>query len=375
MRLLGTRRPRPNNVRVFVASLLSIRRFADWQGRAYERLLESTLPAWNTNRIARMVGIGLVLAPTAGTMGCGKSASDPDAVRIGQIRIEPATVRHWERAISLRAAVTSSYGRSRASQRAQALDFLISSHWLIGEAARQGLALPLGAVRRRMEERLSALSHASNINRALAATGRTISDVEFEARAALAAVKLRETIFSHVPAATEAEIVRYYQGHRQDLFGQERRVVDLIETPKSRSAAISLASRLNPGQPFAKRAIHETVDRPTLQEEERNLNGHLVRAIFAAPLNRTAGPVSYFGKWVIFVVRGVERTPLGLPEATGSITETLLRIRRQHALKAFANRYRREWRSETICRTGFVVSECSESRHALAPEATPLLGV
>jgi hypothetical protein len=316
-----------------------------------------------------------VLALATSAVGCGESASRPAPVQIGQIRIEPATVKHWERAISLRAVVTHSSARSRDSQRAQAVKFLISGDWLIGEAARQGLALPPGAVRQRMEERLGALSNTSKIDMALAATGRTISDVKFEARAALAAVKLREVILSRVPAATEAEIARYYQGHRQDLLGQERRVVDLIETPKSRSAAISLAKRLNPGQPFAKRAIHETVDRPTLQEEERNLNGHLVRAIFAAPLNRTAGPVSYFGKWVIFVVRGVERTPLGLPEATGSIAETLLRIHRQHALEVFAMQYRREWRSKTTCRTGFVVSECSESRETLDPEATPLSGV
>ena len=302
----------------------------------------------------KVAGVGLGLVLMAGTGGCGKNASDAAVVRVGQTSIVATTVRHWERTISLGA-------------RAQALDFLISRNWLIGEAARQGLAIPDSAVRRRMEQRLGALSNTRKVNRALAATGQTISDVAFEARAALAIVQLRKAIFSRIPAPTETEIASYNRLHHRTPFREEVRLVDLIEQLKSRSAAIALANRLGPGQRFAKQAMRETVARPTPQEEEHDLNGHLVHAIFAAPAQKMAGPVSYLGNWVIFVVRHTDREPPEVPQG-------LLRTRQQQALAAFVSRYRRRWRAETVCRAGFIVSRCSERVEDLGSETDPLSG-
>jgi hypothetical protein len=224
-----------------------------------------------------------------------------------------------------------------------------------------------------MAEQLGARSNTAKINKALKATGRTISDVEFEARAALSAAKLREAILRQAPVATEAEVADYYRSHRA-LFRPERRVVDLIEQLKSRPAAAALGSSLGPGPRFAKRAIHETVVRPTPQEEKRNFNGSLVHAIFAAPLHIVAPPVSYLGLWVVFVVRNSNRVVLRLPEATHTIAERLLTAHQQDALNAFAMKYQREWRARTTCRPGFIVPKCSESARSLQDEADPLSG-
>lgn len=90
-------------------------------------------------------------------------------------------------------------------------------------------------------------------------------------------------------------------------FHEETRVVDLIEGLASRKSAVALARRLGSGRRFERRAMRETVTRATTEEDKVAFNGHLVHAIFAAPLNKVAGPVSYAGRWVILVVRSTRK--------------------------------------------------------------------
>lgn len=319
------------------------------------------MPASIGNRLARSACMAAVLVFTTTVTGCGGSASEPAVVRIGQAHIDAGTVKHWEHAIGLGAVVERSAKPPRESPHVRAIIFLITGNRLLEEARREGLTIPSSLVKRRFEDRLGDRSNRGDAKKSLASTGRTTADVEFEVRTALAASRLREAIFKRVPRPTEAEIASSYKQHHMLLYPQESRAVDLIEGAHSRSAAIALAKRLGPGQQFAELALHETVERSSPQEEEQSLNRHLAHAIFTAPLHKVTGPVSYIGKWVIFVVREVDRGPLGLPATTAEFTEHLLRARQQRALKAFIARYRREWQARTFCGAGYVVAGCSES--------------
>jgi hypothetical protein len=329
------------------------------------------VPASIGNRTTRSVCIAVVLVFAGATAGCGGSASGPAVVRIGHSRIDADTIRHWEHAIGLGVDVASASKPPRESPHVQAVTFLINGNRVLEEARRKGLTIPSSAVKRSVEQRLDDLSKG-DAKKTLASTGRTIADVEFEARTALAASRLRETLFKRVPAPTEAEIASYYRQQHMTLYPEETRSADLIEGAPSRSAAIALAKRLDPGSQFAKLALHETVARASPVQEEQNFNGHLVHAIFTAPLEKIIGPVSYAGKWVIFVVRGVNRGPLGVPAITAEFTERLLSAHRQLALKAFIARYRREWRARTFCGAGYVVPGCSESHENSELEVDPL---
>lgn len=283
-------------------------------------------------------------------------------------------MEHWAHAIDLGGTIISSSGQFGRNDRAQAVDYLISSNWLIGEAAKYRLTAPQSTVKRAIEERLGPLAHRQGeIETELASMGQTISDVEFEVRAALSAAKLREAIFGLVPAVTQTEIASYYERNRT-LFRRERRVVDLIEGLESRAAAIALANGLGGGQRFAQRAVREIVPRPSLWQEEHANNGRLVRAIFAATVGKIAGPASYNGLWVMLIVRRIH--PGGvrpLAEVRGDISEYLTESHRRSALAAFMAKYRREWSAKTTCRTELVVPECSEYRGSIESEANPLL--
>ena len=137
------------------------------------------------SHIARPARGGFLLMVLATVLGCGRSTSAPAVLRVGKTRIDAATVRHWEGAIGLGAGITSHDALPGESRRTQAVHFLISGTRVIEEATSRGLAISSSAVRRRVEDTFGDLSNTSKIDRALASTGRTIADAEFEARVTL----------------------------------------------------------------------------------------------------------------------------------------------------------------------------------------------
>lgn len=309
--------------------------------------------------VSKRAGIALALLLTLSGTGCGKSASDPAVVRVGKLDIDRATVAHWERAIKLGAVAPPPFSQPRQSAREQALNFLISAYWLTGEAAQEHITISSESVKQLAKS--SSASLLRTRRKSHDATGSANPDTEFIARAILAGRKIREAIINRVPAPTEAEIVDYYKRHHQTLVREETRNTDLIEQLKSRPAALALAKQLGMGQPFASRAIHEKVISQTPGEEERNFDGGLVHAIFAAPLHKLGGPVRYAGNWVIFIVRSVDYGSYVLPADATTVGERLQEARRQDTLRAFRAKYAHEWKARTICHTAYIVSRCSES--------------
>jgi hypothetical protein len=322
-------------------------------------------------RIARAAAVALGFALATGLLGCGDGRASDPVVKVGTIAIAPATIERWEVALSRGSGAGSVHLPRAANRREQALDFLIAGHWLIGEAAKQGLAVSPAAVALRVEERLGAHSEKTTIDRELKAMGLTLADVEFEARAQLAAASLRDLVYGHVREPTRSELVRYYERNRSS-FWHEYRVVDLVEHLYSRPAALAMAKRLGTGRRFTKQAIHETVVRLTGSEAAHAANRNLVRAIYETPLGQVSKPVFYAGLWIIFIVRASRHTPVPLAAVEGRVTSILRAIRRRSALRMLFLRYRGEWRALTTCQRGFVVPGCSESHGDLDPGASQL---
>ena len=280
-------------------------------------------------------------------------------------------MRHWERTIRLQTELASGKPDTGYGAHVQALEFLISANWLVAEAAREGLRTSSAALKRQAREQNALLS--KTLGKPLAATGRSSTDVEFEARATLAAEQLRDAVSRRVPPVTEADIASDYQKRHRDLFRHETRVVDLIEQIKTRAEAIALAQRLGTGEQFTARALHETVDRPMGKVPAYALDHDLLRAIFDAPIEQVAGPVKYVGRWVILVVRNASQGAYVLPADAERVAARLDKRRRQRAFTAFLSQLQHRWKARTICRIGFVVPMCAESHEPMSSMLIALL--
>src|ERR1700748_1778504 len=93
----------------------------------------------DAGRFLLSVGVVLILALSA--VGCGGAASTPIGVRVGTVKIDKATVDHWNRAITLGSTVSGPLGRSGETPRQKALGLLISANWAIGAADERNLAI------------------------------------------------------------------------------------------------------------------------------------------------------------------------------------------------------------------------------------------
>jgi foldase protein PrsA len=263
--------------------------------------------------------------------------------------------------------------RAHYTPREQALDFLISAYWLIGEAAEQQLVVPDRAIEHALEERIGSSPNANaEFQKELSFTGQTLADIRLEAHAAVAAAMLRATLSRRVPKVTRSAVADFYRRHRL-LFRRDRRVVDLIEGIESPDAAVALGREIGAGSRFATRAVRETVRRPPLIEAERRENRKLVRAVFATRLGKIGGPVSYDTRWVLLVVRGeIPGSTRPLAEVETEIAKYLSERRRRVVIAKFAEAYRAKWTARTSCRAGFVVQKCSQYRGRPEPEGNLL---
>ncbi|HTA04723.1 MAG TPA: peptidylprolyl isomerase, partial [Solirubrobacteraceae bacterium] len=280
-------------------------------------------------------------------------------------------VDHWASAVERGSSVGTTLGPMSGTPGQRALEFLISSSWIIGEAEAQGLSISNAAIQRGLQDKFDALPNGrSEFDEELSRRGQTLADVKLEIESALAVAKLRNAVAKRVPAVTGAEVARYYSHHRQKFYLPDRRVAYVIEGIHNHAHALAVARLARSGARLNKPWFREIVSRtPGIGDREL-----LVNMIFATPLGRTTRPVMINHQWVLALVRKL--IPAGiqsLATVRGELSKILAAQRRARALERVATAYVRKWTASTSCRPGYVVQKCSQYRGGLAPGA-PLTG-
>jgi hypothetical protein len=318
---------------------------------------------------ASVITLSLCLA---GLFACGQGAHNPIVARVADVPIRKTTLATWARAIESGSAAAPADAPPRASARERALDYLISAHWMIGEAAERGLGTPMREVQRGVSQRIE----AAPMGRAEfgSESKQTISGLELEVRTELAAARLRALVARQVAPVTRAEVTDYYKRHLAEFRIRQQRQVDLVENLPSRSAAVALGRRLGTGGRFASKAAHELVpSTPPYRANEAKFNTGLLRVIFAARPGKLTGPVPFNNAWTLLVVRRVEPGEyVALPDVQALITKRLLERHRHAALERFAGPYRAKWTARTSCSAGFVVAKCLQYHGPARAERDPL---
>jgi hypothetical protein len=296
-------------------------------------------------------------AATGGIVGCGDSeAGSVTVARIGNDAISRSTLDHWIGVIKHSAAFVDLRGAPRGTPKEQALALLISSHWLISEAARQGVAVSAGALKDGLSERKR---EVADFPRYLRETGQTLAGIKFEVTAELAAEALRQKLARRAGRVTPHELVRFYR-HNPQLFTTERRITELIEGLNSVAEATALVRRVGSGTGFAKVAFHEGVTHSAalMRTGEK---AQLVNAIFTTPPGVVSRPLLVTKSWALFLVR---RVIPGRVEPYADVREdVILRLResRERLLaREFDRSYKAYWEARTSCSAGYVGPGCPQ---------------
>jgi len=305
----------------------------------------------------------------AGLAACG-GGQDTIVVRVGQVGIASGTVERWMSATA-GGHLPSSSARRRAL-RAQALDFLISSQWLLGEAAADGLVPSEREVQRQFarEQSASFPGGEQEMHEFLKATGQRISDIVFQAKAELALTKIRQALLGRQPPITQAQVVSYYSHHRQRYLIPEQRMVEYTAR-KSVAAIEAIKREVLAGRSFASFASHMLVSlAPASYSLSFGFDAALARAIHFARLNVLVGPVlvNHIDHYLVVVKKIIPSREQPLTQVQGTIKHQLAAGQAKRTLSTFIRAWRKKWVARTGCDPGYVVQKCREYAGARTPE-------
>jgi PPIC-type PPIASE domain/SurA N-terminal domain len=322
--------------------------------------------------LRRLRAVTLALAAcalaTGALAGCGGTPSDAVVVRVGRTAITKAEVDHWTSVIERGGGFSGFRGKPGGSAKQRALALLISSSWLIGEAARQGIPVSAEEVDEALQTREE---EAGEFHKQLRAEGETITDAKLEMRSELAEEAIISKLAGQADSVTPQEVEAFYRADAIQFGTPETRITDLVENIPSRPAAAKLAARLTAEKRFPKTPYHEQVIRsPGFTRTPDKVK--LVDAIFAASPGVISAPMGLNNNWTIFIVRKVlPATPLPLTKVRHEVT-IVLRATRQRALKTrFNHEYTTLWQSKTKCFHGYVGPGCPAFKGRLEPYEDP----
>jgi foldase protein PrsA len=325
----------------------------------------SLLRSW-----ALALPVCLGLWTCVGLGGCGGTSGGVVA-QVDRTAITGPMLDHWVSIVGADKAAPSPAGQGTPRQRA--LDYLISSQWLIGESASRGLAISEQEVNRRVAGRRAASfpGGETEFRAFLATTHRSMADVEFEAKVELASSGLRQLAAAAAPRVTDAQVKRYYEQNRRQFVIPEERVTKYAST-KKRAQAERLKHEVESGRRDLTSAEQRTYGESTYTVN--NPSSHrspLEVAVFAAKPNVLTNVVILGGDYYLFkVIKVFPPVTQSFAQVKRTIKKQLAEEAQRQALAAFVKTWREKWAARTDCRPGYIVQKCNQYSGPTAPENT-----
>jgi parvulin-like peptidyl-prolyl isomerase len=309
------------------------------------------------------------LITIVGLAACGGGMPGSVVVRVGQTAITETTVDHWMSEMAGGRVVPDPSSRQDQPLRQRALSFLISSQWLLGEAAEEGLKVSKQEIEQRFKDKESASfpGGEAEFHEFLKATGKEVSDVMFEIQAELASSRIRQTVASREPKITQAQIAKYYSQHKQRYVLPERRELE-ITNRKSKTEVDKLKREVESGRSLASVTQLESIERPATASGTDKGNA-LERAVYTAKPNVLAGPVKLRVDYYLFEVKRITAgSEQPLARVHSSIEKQLAAEQQRQTLAEFVKAWRKRWIARTSCRVGYVMPDCKRYKGPTAPE-------
>jgi PPIC-type PPIASE domain/SurA N-terminal domain len=256
--------------------------------------------------------------------------------------------------------------------RREALGFLISEKWLTEEAAEEGLRVSEREVKQQLDRRRRSFSSDVEFWESLRAIDHSISDVELEIRAELAAQKLRQRLIDNEPKLTQAQIASYYRRNIGHFYIPTRRYFNIVENLKSEAAARKLSREFAQGKAsIVDNSLHESLAKGALGSPAEHRI--IYKAIFAAKPRVLTQPILINHRY--FLVEVTRITPARLKplsEVQDAIKRKLTSEHQRQTLAAFIKAWRARWSARTDCSPGYVIQKCRQYNGPATPEPLSL---
>ncbi len=260
----------------------------------------------------------------------------------------------------------------------QVLGFLISSEWVLGEAKERGINVSSQEVAKRLNTlKKQQFPKEAEFQKFLATTGQSVSDLLLRVKLSMVSQKIQEKVAKGGKAASEAEVAKYYNAHKQQFGQPERRSLRIILT-KTEAEAKQAKSEIESGKSFAIVAKSKSID-PTSKNKGGELPGvvkgqeekALDTAVFTAQRDVLGGPVKTPFGYYIYEVRSITpATQQSLAQVKASVKQQLASSGQQQALSKFVKEFKEKWKGRTECRAEYVAPDCKQYKAPKTPTGT-----
>jgi foldase protein PrsA len=323
----------------------------------------------SVQRAARGAAGPLVAAVVTVALAACAGGSSPIVARVGTVSITQATLTHWMRALAPRHVLSS---KPDEALRWQALSYLISSQWLIGEAAAEGIGVTKAQVARRLAERERSFAGGRReFEGFLGAVARTVADQELEVQVELASEAIRRRLAAGETRITPAEVADRYRRHLAEYAVPEERHYEIVENIPNAALARKLRREVESGRSLATLGGPEAYPRKKSFSSYPGERPAVIEAVFKAAPHVLTGPVKagpyYF---LIEVTRITPAFMRSFAQVRDAIASRLAAEQPRRRLAAFTASWRSTWKARTSCRAGYVVRECRQYAGPDAPEAS-----
>jgi foldase protein PrsA len=261
----------------------------------------------------------------------------------------------------------------------QVLGFLISAHWVLGEASAQGVKVSDNEVKKQFNQvKSQQFPKEADFQKFLATSGQTVSDLLLRVKLDMLSSKIQQKITKDAgKKASQKEIKAYYEQHKSQYGQPERRNIMIVLT-KTQAQAEAAKKEIESGTSFATVAKKSSID-PVSKAAGGSLPGvvkgqeekSLDAAIFGAKLNVLGGPIKTpFGYYVYEVKKTLPANQQPLSQVQSSIQQQLTAQNQQKALSEFVKNFRKKWEGRTECRAEYKVKDCKGYKAPATP-STP----
>lgn len=254
------------------------------------------------------------------------------------------------------------------SYKTSALNFLIQSNWIIGQANEMKISASNAEVEKTFNKlKKEQFPKQSEYEKFLKSTGFTTSDLLLRVKVqSVLSPKIEQKVTKEAKKnVTKAEAEKYFKDH-QSLYGQPERRNLLIVLTKHEAEAKAAKAEIESGKSFASVAKARSIDPvskakggelPNVQkgQEEKALS----EAVFAAKAKTLSGPVKTpFGYYVFEVTKVLPASQESFSKVEASIKQQLGAERQQKALSAFVKEFKKRWTAKTECKSEYMVELC-----------------
>src|SRR4051812_28599808 len=253
--------------------------------------------------------------------------------------------------------------------RDQVLQFLISAHWIQGEAADQNVKVTDAEVNKQFQQtKKQSFPKEKDYAKFLKDSGMTQDDILFRVKLDTLSNKLREKVTKGKDNVTDQQIAQYYNKNKARFAQPERRDLRIVLT-KTKDKADQARAAIASGQSFKSVAKKFSIDQASksqggvlLAVAKGQQEKALDTAVFKAKKGQLVGPVkTQFGYYVFKVQKVTPASQQSLAQAKQTIKQLLASQNQQKSLDTFVKDFRKKWKKKTNCKKGYVTQDCKNA--------------